>query len=93
VVTHFQNLDAPITEPPHSTVEEHSPRVARMPAQKTTHDSGSLTLPSPVAITTKMPVPDTTWNTSHLGLRLGADALAAASASVLVAPIICVIDR
>jgi hypothetical protein len=71
-------------------VEEYSPR---MPAQKITHDSGSLALPPQVAITTKMPVPDSKWNTNKLGLRLGADALAAASASVLVAPIICVIDR
>ncbi len=33
------------------------------------------------------------WNTSNLGLRLGADASAAASASILVSPLICVIDR
>lgn len=33
------------------------------------------------------------WNTSNLGLRLAADASAAASASILVSPIICVIDR
>ncbi|TID20516.1 hypothetical protein E2P81_ATG05153 [Venturia nashicola] len=33
------------------------------------------------------------WNTRHLGLRIGTDALAAASAGVLVAPIITIIDR
>ena len=33
------------------------------------------------------------WNTSHLALRLGADACAAASASILVSPLICLIDR
>jgi hypothetical protein len=33
------------------------------------------------------------WNTTNLGLRLGADASCAATASILVAPIICVIDR
>jgi hypothetical protein len=34
-----------------------------------------------------------TWNTRGLHLRLGADAVAAASAGVLVAPIITIIDR
>ncbi|OAG43873.1 hypothetical protein AYO21_01725 [Fonsecaea monophora] len=33
------------------------------------------------------------WNTRNLGLRLGADVTSAASASVLIAPIITVIDR
>jgi hypothetical protein len=33
------------------------------------------------------------WNTSNLALRLAADASAAASASILVSPIICIIDR
>ncbi len=33
------------------------------------------------------------WNTASLGLRLGADLTSAASASALIAPVICVIDR
>ncbi|KAF2798134.1 hypothetical protein K505DRAFT_234009 [Melanomma pulvis-pyrius CBS 109.77] len=33
------------------------------------------------------------WNTSKLGLRIGADALAASAAGVLVAPIITMIDK
>jgi len=33
------------------------------------------------------------WNTRNLALRIGTDALAAASAGVLVAPIITTIDR
>ena len=33
------------------------------------------------------------WNTKNLGWRLGADAISAASAAVLVAPIISIIDR
>ena len=33
------------------------------------------------------------WNTTNLGLRLAADAGSAATASALVAPVICVIDR
>jgi hypothetical protein len=33
------------------------------------------------------------WDTGKIGWRVGADALAAASAGVLVAPIITVIDR
>ncbi|KAK0715526.1 hypothetical protein B0H67DRAFT_601056 [Lasiosphaeris hirsuta] len=34
-----------------------------------------------------------TWNTKNLGLRLGADAVSAASAAVLISPIISIIDR
>ncbi|KAK4234907.1 hypothetical protein C8A03DRAFT_18262 [Achaetomium macrosporum] len=33
------------------------------------------------------------WNTKNLALRLGADAISAASAAVLIAPIISIIDR
>lgn len=33
------------------------------------------------------------WNTRNIGLRLGADATSAATASLLVAPVICVIDQ
>ena len=36
---------------------------------------------------------DVRWNTANLGLRLGADLTSAASAAVLVAPIITIIDR
>ena len=58
-----------------------------------------FTLPNPPQI----PIPnlrkgpqeseDVRWNTANLGLRLGADATSAATASALVAPIICIIDR
>ena len=33
------------------------------------------------------------WNTKHLGLRLGVDAISATSAAASAAPIITVIDR
>jgi len=33
------------------------------------------------------------WNTANLGFRLGVDAISAASAAALIAPIITVIDR
>lgn len=33
------------------------------------------------------------WNTANLGLRLAADLTSAATASILIAPIISVIDR
>jgi hypothetical protein len=36
---------------------------------------------------------DRAWNTKNLALRLGADFISAASAAVLVAPIISIIDR
>ncbi|RMD41694.1 hypothetical protein DV735_g3464, partial [Chaetothyriales sp. CBS 134920] len=36
---------------------------------------------------------DSQWNTKNLGWRLGADAASAVTASALIAPVICVIDR
>lgn len=33
------------------------------------------------------------WNTKNLGLRLAADAVSAASAAILITPIISIIDR
>lgn len=33
------------------------------------------------------------WNIARLGLRLGADAASAATASSMVAPVICIIDQ
>ena len=58
---------------------------------------------STVATSTGIPVPKIKdgileetaqiWNTRNLGLRLGADATSAATASMLVAPVICVIDQ
>lgn len=33
------------------------------------------------------------WNTKNLGLRLAADAISAASAAILITPIISIIDR
>ncbi|KAF2834194.1 hypothetical protein M501DRAFT_1001421 [Patellaria atrata CBS 101060] len=59
----------------------------------------AATLKQPIAATipTVVPTPNvpklTEWNTQHLGLRLGADVAAAASAGALVAPIISIIDR
>jgi hypothetical protein len=36
---------------------------------------------------------DSSWNTRHMGLRMGTDAISAASAAVLVAPLITMIDK
>jgi hypothetical protein len=41
----------------------------------------------------EMAVKAKAWDTRNLGWRIGADAAAAASAGVLVAPIITIIDR
>jgi hypothetical protein len=50
-----------------------------------------LPLPNPkIAMAGKLPQK---WNTKGLGLRVGADVVSAASASVLVAPVVMVIDR
>lgn len=64
-----------------------------MPGQKTENDTGTLSLPTEIVLPGKMAIGASKWNTSNLGMRLGADAGSAASASILVAPIICVIDR
>lgn len=44
---------------------------------------------SAVAVLTKQP----TWNTKNLASRLGADAVSAACAGALIAPVITIIDR
>ncbi|ETN47234.1 uncharacterized protein HMPREF1541_01426 [Cyphellophora europaea CBS 101466] len=64
-----------------------------MPGEKTSNVVGSLSLPSEVVLPRKIPKVPGEWNTNSLGSRLGADAASAASASILVAPVICVIDR
>lgn len=51
------------------------------------------TRPVPIAAPKTPNMDKSQWNTKKLGLRLGADALSAASAAVLVAPIISIIDR
>jgi hypothetical protein len=53
----------------------------------------SLPLKKTKPTPTPSPQKPVVWNTSHLGLRLTADLSAAASASVLVSPIICIIDQ
>ncbi|KAK7900560.1 hypothetical protein LTR67_002842 [Exophiala xenobiotica] len=73
-----------------------------MPALESGRDNDSPKTLNPSARTTplstlrKPPVePEKLlqWNTASLGLRLGADLTSAASASALIAPVICVIDR
>ncbi|KAF2437843.1 hypothetical protein P171DRAFT_372965 [Karstenula rhodostoma CBS 690.94] len=58
-----------------------------------------VSLPSPllpppsISAKSAQEEPARSWNTQKLGLRVGADALAAGSAGVLVAPIITMIDK
>jgi hypothetical protein len=56
-----------------------------------------LAPPSPLAVAagTKLDMAPKleTWNTKNVGLRLCADAVSAASAAVLVAPLVSIIDR
>ncbi|KAK0641711.1 hypothetical protein B0T16DRAFT_431422 [Cercophora newfieldiana] len=49
--------------------------------------------PKPGVAAAAMDKPPPQWNTKNLSWRLGADAVSAASAAVLVAPIISIIDR
>ena len=75
-----------------------------MPVQKAPRGTSDAAGPSEVAPSLKslaLPAlqnplePDriTQWNTQNLGLRAGADAVSAAAAGLLVAPIVCTIDR
>ncbi|KAF2684527.1 hypothetical protein K458DRAFT_338676 [Lentithecium fluviatile CBS 122367] len=50
-------------------------------------------MPATTAIASKDEAEVKTWNTRNLGLRVSADAVAAASAGVLVAPVITMIDK
>jgi len=55
--------------------------------ETTSASSLTATLPRPERSESK------SWNMSKLGLRIGADVIAAGSASVLVAPVITMIDK
>lgn len=58
-----------------------SPPIAKKAAMADVNGVGGITKPK------------LAWNTKNLGLRLGADLVSAASAAVLVAPVISIIDR
>lgn len=51
-----------------------------------------LDLPLPEKVE-GMQAPKKAWNTKNLGLRLASDAISAASAAALVAPVVSIIDR
>lgn len=62
----------------------------------TSMGAGAGEAPAPVAATNAPSVllgKNRQWNTNNLGLRLCADGAAAATAGVLVAPVITMIDR
>ena len=79
--------------------EEKERRSAKMQGDDSSGTATPLkfqSAPTPAAIqmTTRPEKTDgKAWNTRALPLRLGSDAIAAASAGVLVAPIITIIDR
>lgn len=54
---------------------------------------GQLPPAPPTAAAPGVPHRGQKWNTTNLGLRLGADLAGAASAAVLVAPAITIVDR
>lgn len=50
--------------------------------------------PPSVAITAdKLTIPEKKWNTANLSKRLGIDVASAATASILVSPIITIVDQ
>lgn len=55
--------------------------------------SSSTTTPSAPSTTDALKSPAALWNTKNLGLRVGADLTAAATAGALVAPVITAIDK
>ncbi|KAK3986539.1 hypothetical protein QBC44DRAFT_248022 [Cladorrhinum sp. PSN332] len=79
-------------------LEESSRRVVVPVVPQLPNPVVKATCASPLKSTTNTTTTTNTtssskWNTKNLFLRLGADALSAASAAVLVAPIISIIDR
>jgi hypothetical protein len=80
-----------------------------MPVQEASRGTSDAAGPSEAAPALNLPVTEslalpalqnplesvkiTKWNTQNLGLRVGADAASAAAAGLLVAPIVCTIDR
>ena len=66
--------------------EANDPRASPAPAVRSLH---------PVTINQSEKVKEVAqgWNTHNLGLRIGSDAIAAATAGLLVAPVITIIDR
>lgn len=62
--------------------------------KETSNDIGTFSLPPKVVVSGKMALPSTSkWNIADLGMRLGADVVSAATASIIVAPVITLIDR
>ncbi|GAB1319586.1 Putative membrane protein like [Madurella fahalii] len=78
-----------------------TPPHLQLDAVKTPQLAKAAALTAPLAITPSRSTMDAKpesskaakWNTKNLALRLGADAISAASAAVLVAPLISIIDR
>ncbi|KAH6685950.1 hypothetical protein F5X68DRAFT_17778 [Plectosphaerella plurivora] len=77
-----------------------TPAVALVPARAVEFSTSNplvaamkAPIPQPIP-SPRLPEPaEKTWNTKNLGLRLGADALSAACAGTMVAPIVTMIDR
>lgn len=78
--------------------------LSRMTANETLSPACTPPTPAPLPSTMSRPGPEQQarppatqprprWNTEQLGLRIGADALSAACAGILVAPIVTMIDR
>jgi hypothetical protein len=82
--------DSPITQSPSHS---HQLSLPSIPVPKPPQVLLPPTTPKPASTATTKPTLSTQWNTTNLGLRIFADATSAASASILVAPLITIIDR
>ncbi|CAO2652935.1 Nn.00g023460.m01.CDS01 [Neocucurbitaria sp. VM-36] len=99
-------LNAPVKSTQHTTTIQSIAAESESPWSKPSSIPSSVLKPKlPVVSSGIMPatkdapspstdlLPKREWNTSKLGLRIGADALSAGAAGVLVAPIITMIDK
>ncbi len=91
------DLDARSAPPPPLQLDTVKPSQLASAAAAAATAAVHPAVPAPPAVTmdptTAGDKPATKWNTENLALRLGADAVSAASAAVMVAPIISIIDR
>ncbi|KAK0636679.1 hypothetical protein B0T17DRAFT_605328 [Bombardia bombarda] len=86
----LQARPAPSSFQPDEATAVQAPSFARAPPALGPQAIATTTMEN---ADSKTHASETKWNTKNLALRLGADLVSAASAAVLVAPIISIIDR
>lgn len=73
------------------TMPERDDKLSAVTPQFKLESPAKLPIPTPkIDMAAKL---ERKWNTKNLGLRLGVDAVAAASAAALIAPVVSIIDK